>query len=86
MQNALALAAYMADVKERRDVPAALEAWEAAARPLTEHCQYWSCLFGEITMIPNEVRPMFIQAAFTNAWVTESLGRTADSIPIAKIN
>ena len=86
MQNALALAAYMADVKERRDVPAALEAWEAAARPLTEHCQYWSCLFGEITMIPNEVRPMFIQAAFTNAWVTESLGRAADSIPIAKIN
>ena len=86
MQNAMALAAYMADVKDQRDVPAGLEAWEAATRPLTEHCQYWSCLFGEITQIPNDVRTTFIRAAFSNPWVLENLGTAADSSPIIKVD
>lgn len=85
MQNGIALAAYMADVTDQRDIPTALQAWEAAARPLTEHCQYWSCLFGEIVRIPNEVRPDFIQAAFSNPWVQQSLGRAAGSAPIVHV-
>ena len=86
MQNAMALAAFMANVMDRRDVPAALEAWEAATRPLTDHCQYWSVLFGEITRIPNEVRPIFIRAAFTNPWLLKNLGAPADSMPIVQVD
>ncbi|MBF7015289.1 NAD(P)/FAD-dependent oxidoreductase (plasmid) [Novosphingobium resinovorum] len=84
LQNGLALAAYMADVQDRRDIPDALAAWEAAVRPLTEHCQYWSVLFGEITRIPDDIRSTFIRSAFTNAWVRESLGAAAASTPIVR--
>ena len=84
LQNGMALAAYMADVSDRRDIPEALQAWEEAVRPLTEHCQYWSCLFGEITKIPNDVRPDFIRAAFSNPWIQQSLGKAADSKPVIR--
>ncbi|HKX77316.1 MAG TPA: NAD(P)/FAD-dependent oxidoreductase [Novosphingobium sp.] len=86
MQNGIALAAFMANVHDRRDVPAALAEWEATVRPLTEHCQFWSVMFGEITRIPDEVRPTFIRAAFTNDWVRESLGAAAASTPVTRVD
>ncbi|HKR90537.1 MAG TPA: NAD(P)/FAD-dependent oxidoreductase [Phenylobacterium sp.] len=82
LQNGMALAAFMADIADRRDVSTALEEWERCVRPLTERCQYWSCLFGEITRIPDDVRPDFIRAAFSNSWVQQSLGEAAQSKPV----
>lgn len=86
MQNGLALAAFMANVMDARDVPAALAAWEAAMRPLVDTCQHWACLFGEIANIPNEVRPQIIQASLGNPWVQSQLGAAAMSKPIARVD
>lgn len=86
LQNGLALAAFLAEVTDRRDIPDALARWEATVRPLTQHCQFWSVLFGEITRIPDEIRPTFIRAAFTNDWIQKSLGAAAASVPIARLD
>ena len=86
MQNGLALAAFMANVADARDVPAALAAWEAAMRPLVDTCQHWACLFGEIANIPNEVRPQIIQASLGHPWVQSQLGTAAMSKPITRVD
>ena len=41
--NAMALAAI---VNEEKNVRSALEKWEKVARPLTEHVQWWSYIYG----------------------------------------
>lgn len=48
MQNGLALATFLEKVQDARDIPEALEAWENNEREIVEHCQKWSCLYGEI--------------------------------------
>lgn len=82
MQNGLALSAYLAKVKDRRDIPAALAAWEVAMRPLVESTQRWSSLFGELVEVPNEVRPRIIRAALTDPWVASQLWMAGASTPI----
>ena len=82
MQNGLALAAYMERVKDRRDIPEALGAWEAATRPLTEECQRWSCLWGELANIPDEVRPRIVRGVFSEPWVLSKVTVASASAPI----
>lgn len=85
MQNGLALAAYVANVHDRRDIPAALAAWEAAMRPLIELSQRWASLFGEIANIPDDVRTQIIRAALSHPWVLEQLTAAARSTPITHV-
>ena len=82
MQNGLALSAYLAKVKDRRDIPAALAAWEVAMRPLVEATQRWSSLSGEFSEVPNEVRPRMLRAAMSDPWVMSQLTVAAASTPI----
>ncbi|HKS73074.1 MAG TPA: NAD(P)/FAD-dependent oxidoreductase [Terriglobales bacterium] len=85
MQNGLALAAYLANVEDRRDIPAALEAWEAAMRPLIDASQRWASLFGEFANIPNEVRPRIIRAALNDPWIQSQMAVAAASAPITHV-
>lgn len=86
MQNGLALAAYLANIEDPRDIPAALAAWEAAMRPLIEASQRWASLFGEFANVPNEVRPRVIRAALNDAWVQSQMAVAAASVPITRVD
>lgn len=86
MQNGMALAAYMANVREARDIPDALAAWEPAMRPLVELCQHWASLFGEVANIPDDVRPEIIRGVLAHPWVLAQLGAGARSKPITRVD
>ena len=64
MQSGLALGAVMEGVTDSRDIPERLAAWERNARPLADHCQKWSRLYGEISFLPNDVRERVIKHAW----------------------
>lgn len=84
MQNGMALAAYMANVMDRRDIPDALKAWEAAVRPLTDECQYWSCMWGELVSLPNEERTRLLRSVSSNAWLGGKICGPGMSEPIVR--
>lgn len=81
MQSALALAAHMEGLADRRDIPARLEKWERTERPLAEHCQRWSCLYGEVSTLPDDVRARAVPKAMADPWVRSELLRAARSQP-----
>jgi 2-polyprenyl-6-methoxyphenol hydroxylase-like FAD-dependent oxidoreductase len=82
MQNGLALAVFMENVADRRDIPAQLEAWERKVRPLTDHCQKWSTLYGEVAYLPDDVRAKTFKGASHDRWVADQLLLAANSIPL----
>jgi 2-polyprenyl-6-methoxyphenol hydroxylase-like FAD-dependent oxidoreductase len=81
MQGGLALAAHLEGVSDPRDIPDRLMAWEKKERPLMDHCQKWSRLYGEISFLPNEVRERTIKHGLADPWVREQMSRAARSIP-----
>ncbi|MGE8413035.1 MAG: FAD-dependent oxidoreductase [Pseudomonas sp.] len=81
MQTGLALAHYLEGLKDRRDIPARLAAWEAGERELAEHCQRWSCLYGEVSILPDEVRHRVLKHGFGDDWVRRQILRAAGSQP-----
>jgi 2-polyprenyl-6-methoxyphenol hydroxylase-like FAD-dependent oxidoreductase len=81
MQNGLALACALEGVERAEQIPAALEAWEARERPLVDHCQKWSTLYGEVAFLPDEVRNSTIRAAMSHPWVREQINRAAHHVP-----
>lgn len=85
MQNGLAMAVALEQARDPRDIPAALEAWEAAERPLVEHCQRWSILYGEVTCLPDEVRSRVIRSAMGDDWVAGQVFRAANSSPTGTV-
>lgn len=82
MQNGLALAVTLEQVRDARDIPAALEAWEQSQRPLIEHCQRWSILYGEVTYLPDAVRSRVIRSAMSDPWVAGQVFLAASSSPL----
>ncbi|NNL99213.1 MAG: FAD-dependent monooxygenase [Gammaproteobacteria bacterium] len=81
MQNGLALAVALEGVTDRRDIPQALEAWEAGERDIVEHCQRWASLYGEVTHLPDEVRTRVIRGAMSDPWVAGQVFRAANHSP-----
>ena len=81
MQSGLALGAIMDGVTDARDIPERLAAWEGNERPLVDHCQKWSRLYGEISFLPNDVRERAIKHAMADPWVREQISRAARSVP-----
>jgi len=77
MMNALSLAVYL----DRGDVPAQLEAWERAERPLTDHTQRISRLYGMPTFWPSFFRRLFYSMAGRSRWLTAQRTRTARHLP-----
>jgi 2-polyprenyl-6-methoxyphenol hydroxylase-like FAD-dependent oxidoreductase len=78
MMNALSLAVYL---DSEQDVQKALDAWEHAERPLTNHTQRISLLFGMPAFWPPPLRALFYSAAARSKWLTEQRTRTARHIP-----
>jgi 2-polyprenyl-6-methoxyphenol hydroxylase-like FAD-dependent oxidoreductase len=78
MMNALSLAVFL---DRGTDVSAQLEAWERAERPLTDHSQRISRLYGMPTFWPAPLRRTFYWLAGKSAWLTEQRTRTARHIP-----
>ncbi len=85
MQSALALAAHLEDLADPRDIPARLAAWERIERPLAEHCQRWSCLYGEVSTLPDDVRARAVPSAMADPWVRSELLRAARSQPTGTV-
>ncbi len=78
MMNALSLAVYL---EQGDDVRAALARWEHAERPLTDHTQRISLLFGMPTFWPARLRALFYTAAARSRWLTAQRTRTARHVP-----
>jgi 2-polyprenyl-6-methoxyphenol hydroxylase-like FAD-dependent oxidoreductase len=85
MQNALGLAVALEGVTDRSDIPAALVAWETRERPLVEHCQKWSALYGELTYWPDELRLQVLHHGSQIPWITKQLTRAAQSHPTGTV-
>jgi 2-polyprenyl-6-methoxyphenol hydroxylase-like FAD-dependent oxidoreductase len=81
MQSGLALGAFMDGVSDPRDIPDRLAAWERSERPLMEHCQKWSRLYGEISFLPDDVRERAVKHAMADPWVREQMSKAARSVP-----
>ena len=78
MMNALSLGVFL---ERGGDVPNQLQAWERAERPLTDHSQRISRLYGMPTFWPAPLRRLFYAAAGRSRWLTEQRTRTARHIP-----
>ncbi len=81
--NAMALATV---VTEENDTRSALKKWEKVARPLTEHVQWWSYIYGYIVgRWPSEsmaIRNDAILMLAKTKWFEEGINRGARSIPL----
>ena len=59
MMNALSLAVHL---DRHIDCETALDAWEAAERPHTEHTQRWSRRYGWTLAMPDPLKPLWLRA------------------------
>lgn len=78
MMNALALAVAVDQVD---DIEPALAEWERRERPLTEHTQKWSTLYGRVTTWPEGARSLAFNMLGGIGWVRRRYQRTANHIP-----
>jgi 2-polyprenyl-6-methoxyphenol hydroxylase-like FAD-dependent oxidoreductase len=82
-QNAVSLASYLdgADV-----VPAALARWEREERPLTDHVQKWTDLYGRVASAWPERfasrRSQVLELATKIPWLDRQLNRAARHVPV----
>jgi 2-polyprenyl-6-methoxyphenol hydroxylase-like FAD-dependent oxidoreductase len=77
MMNALSLAVSLAS----NPVSDALTAWEAQERPLTEHTQRWSRIYGSLTIWPETLRSNAFAAMGKIKWIRRRYQRTANHRP-----
>jgi len=78
MMNALSMAVFL---ERGDDIPAQLAAWERAERPLTNHTQRISLLFGMPAFWPPKLRELFYRLAARSRWLTAQRTRTARHVP-----
>jgi 2-polyprenyl-6-methoxyphenol hydroxylase-like FAD-dependent oxidoreductase len=77
MMNALSLAVHL----DRAGVEEGLAGWERAERPLTNHTQRISLLFGMPAFWPPKLRELFYALAARSRWLTAQRTRTARHVP-----
>ena len=78
MMNGLALAVCVADAP---DLAAAFDTWERRERPLTEHTQRWTRIYGGTMQMPDFARRAFIRAERHAPWLTRQYLRAANHVP-----
>lgn len=82
-QNALSLAVYLDGT---HDVPRALQRWERKERPLTDHVQRWTDLYGKVASAWPERfshrRSQVLELATKVPWVDRQLNKAARHVPI----
>jgi 2-polyprenyl-6-methoxyphenol hydroxylase-like FAD-dependent oxidoreductase len=77
MMNALGLAAAL---QETPNVEEALERWERRERPLTEHTQRWTRIYGTTMFLPKPLKRITIMIEKL-PWVAEQYVRVANHVP-----
>jgi 2-polyprenyl-6-methoxyphenol hydroxylase-like FAD-dependent oxidoreductase len=77
MMNALGLAASL---ETAPTLEIALEQWEARERPLTEHTQRWTRIYGTTMFLPKALKKLSIQVEKL-PWVAEQYLKTANHVP-----
>jgi 2-polyprenyl-6-methoxyphenol hydroxylase-like FAD-dependent oxidoreductase len=81
--NAMILAA---EVTGADDIPSALVDWEKRARPLTDHVQWWSYLYGLlVAQWPSgltALRSDIVRFLAKTEWFDEGLNRGARTVPV----
>ena len=82
-QNSLSLATYL---DRASDVPSGLAEWERKERPLTDHVQRWTDLYGRVASAWPErysgQRSRVLELANKVPWVDKQLGRAARHLPV----
>jgi 2-polyprenyl-6-methoxyphenol hydroxylase-like FAD-dependent oxidoreductase len=82
-QNALSLATYL---DNERDIPSALRTWEAKERPLTDHVQKWTDLYGRVASAwPDRFangRSQVLGRASRFPWVDKQMNKAARHVPV----
>ena len=82
-QNSLSLATYL---DRASDVPSGLAEWEREERPLTDHVQRWTDLYGRVASAWPErysrQRSRVLELANKVPWVDRQLGRAARHLPV----
>ena len=78
MMNGLSLAVHL---DRHRDVTAALAAWERRERPLTEHTQRFSTLYGLPGAWPPRIKAWIYRRAHESRWVNDRRLRAARHTP-----
>lgn len=82
LMNGLALAVAVADAD---DIPAALEAWEARERPLTEHTQEQSERQGDMNLWPDSLRSEVLTITGRSRELAMLRLRTAMHVPTGAV-
>jgi 2-polyprenyl-6-methoxyphenol hydroxylase-like FAD-dependent oxidoreductase len=80
LMNAIGLAAAVFDTT---DIPAALEAWEARERPLTEHTQEVSDRLADMNFWPDDVRSKVMTIVGASPEIAAQRMKTAAHVPTA---
>jgi 2-polyprenyl-6-methoxyphenol hydroxylase-like FAD-dependent oxidoreductase len=85
-QNALSLAAYL---DRTSDVTKALRNWERGERPLTDHIQRWTDLYGRVASAwPDRFasrRSQVLEFATRVPWVDRQLNKAARHVPLGSV-
>jgi 2-polyprenyl-6-methoxyphenol hydroxylase-like FAD-dependent oxidoreductase len=78
MMNALALGVA---VSEAADIAQGLNAWERRERPLTEHTQRWTRIYGRTMLLPETLKQLVIRAEKHLPWIGRQYVRAANHVP-----
>ncbi|MBC94338.1 MAG: monooxygenase [Rhodospirillaceae bacterium] len=78
MMNGLGLSVAL---NETKDLKSALNIWENRERPLTEHTQKWTRLYGTTIYLPKLLKPLAINAERKIPWLASQYSRAARHIP-----
>lgn len=74
-----------AAVSEASDIPGALQTWEKTERPLSDHVQRWTTMYGRIVghwpESLSKQRTQFIQSITRNEWFQKQFNRAAHHVP-----
>ena len=78
MMNALGLAVAL---DSAQDLEAAFRAWERRERPLTEHTQRWTRIYGNTIFLPRPLKRISIAAERRIPWIGRQYLHAAHAVP-----
>jgi 2-polyprenyl-6-methoxyphenol hydroxylase-like FAD-dependent oxidoreductase len=78
MMNALGLAVAL---QEAPNLASGLDQWERRERPLTEHTQRWTRIYGATMFLPKALKRISIRVEQEIPWVAAQYVRTANHLP-----
>jgi 2-polyprenyl-6-methoxyphenol hydroxylase-like FAD-dependent oxidoreductase len=78
MMNALGLAVAL---QEAPSLQSALDRWERRERPLTEHTQRWTRIYGTTMFLPAVLKKASIRIEKQIPWIAAQYVRTANHVP-----